>query len=170
MDREVKRKLGKCHPRPYSDLIRSDIPDSSGVSPSCSPYLRSPLPLVMETSSEGPLAMKPTLEELQARVELLAKKRRSAKRKAQAPPESSHLTWGKIPKLGTSVQPSPAKERGSHAQVRVRGQALPSSAEVSEVAGVQRRSSSTARGKGSSRRAVGPPLKVLPIFIWSPPA
>ena len=124
----------------------------------------------METSPEGPLVVKPTREELQARVELLAKKRRSAKRKAQAPPESSHLDWGKILKLGTSVPPSLAKERGSHAQVRVRGQALPSLVEVFEVAGAQRCSSSAVGAKGSSRRVAKPPLKVLPISIWSPPA
>ena len=124
-DREVKRQLGKCCPRVYSDLIRLDIPDPSGVSPPCSSYLRSPLPPVMETSPEGPLAVKPTREELHARVELLAKKRRSVKCKAQAPPESSLPTWGKTLKLGASVPPLLAKERGSHAQVRVRGQALP---------------------------------------------
>ena len=49
-----------------------------------------------ETSPEGPSAVKPTREELQARVELLGKKRRSAKRKAQAPSESSLLARGKI--------------------------------------------------------------------------
>ena len=27
-DREVKRRLGKCHPRAYSDLIKSDLPGS----------------------------------------------------------------------------------------------------------------------------------------------
>ena len=84
----------------------------------------------------------------------MAKKRRNVKHKAQDPPESR----------------SPVKERGPHAQVRVRGQALPSLAEVSEEAGAQRQSSSVAGAKGSSRRAVGPPLKVLPIFIWSPSA
>ena len=169
-DREVKQQLSKCRPRAYSDLIRSDIPGSSGVSPSCSPYSRSPPPLAMETSPRGPLAVKPTREELQARVELLAKKRRSVKHKAQDPPESSLLAWGKAPKLGVSVPRSSVKERGSHAQVRVRGQALPSLAEVSEVAGAQRRSSSIAGAKGSSKRAVEPPFKVLPIFIWSPSA
>ena len=63
-DREVKRQLGKFRPRAYSDLIRSDIPGSSGVSPSCSPYLRSPPPPAMETSPEGPPAVKTTREEL----------------------------------------------------------------------------------------------------------
>ena len=122
----------------------------------------------MEISSEGPPTVKPTREELQTRVELLANKMRSVKRKAHNPTESSLPARGKTPKLGASVPPSPVKERGSHAQVRGRGQALPSLAEVSEVAGAQRRSSSTAGAKGSSRRAAEPPLKVLPIFIWTP--
>ena len=68
----------------------------------------------MEISSEGPPAVKPTREELQAHVELLVKKRRSVKRKAQDPPERSHPARGKTPKLGASVLPSPFKERGSH--------------------------------------------------------
>ena len=63
-NREVKRQLGKCRPPAYSDLIRSDIPGSSRVSPSYSPYLRSSLPPAMEISSEGPSAVKPTHEEL----------------------------------------------------------------------------------------------------------
>ena len=39
---------------------------------------------------------------------------------------------------------------------------------VSKEAGAQRHSSSTSEAKGSSRRVVGPPLKVLPISVWSP--
>ena len=82
-DREVKRQLGKCRPWVYSNLIKSDILGSSGVSPSYSPYSRSSPPPAMETSPEGPLTVKPTLGELQACVELLAKKKRSVKSKAQ---------------------------------------------------------------------------------------
>ena len=136
-DREVKRQLGKCRPRAYSDLIRSDIPDSLGGSPSCSPCLISPMPPAMETSPGGPLVVKPAMGELRARVELLAKKRRCVKRKAHGPPKSSLPARGKVPKLGVS-------DPCSHAQVQVRGQALSSSAEVSEVAGAQSRSSSAA--------------------------
>ena len=159
-DREVKRQLGKCCPQAYFDLIRSKIPGSSGVSPSCSPCSTSPSPPAMETSHGGPLVVKPTRGELRARVELLEKKRR-VKCKPQDPFESSLPARGKVPKLGVS-------DPCSHAQVQVRGQALPSSTEVSEVAGVQRRSSSTTGVKGSSRKAVEPPLKVLPISVWSP--
>ena len=85
-DEEVKRKLAKCLPRVYFELIRLDIPGPSGVSPSQAPASRPHLPFVMKTSREGPSVVKPTREELQARVESLAKKKRSAKRKAQAPP------------------------------------------------------------------------------------
>ena len=63
-DKEVKRQLGKCHPRAYSDMIRSDIPGSSGVSLSCSPCSTSPPSPAMEISPTGPLVVKPTWGEL----------------------------------------------------------------------------------------------------------
>ena len=81
-DKEVKQQLAKCLSRVYSELIRSDIPGSSGVKPSRSPTLRPSLPPVMKPSREGPSAVKPTREELQAQVESLARKKRSVKRKA----------------------------------------------------------------------------------------
>ena len=71
------------------------------------------MPSVMKPSREGPSAVKPTREELQARVESLAKKKRSMKRKAQAPPESSLTIRGKIPRLGASSPSSTAKKRRS---------------------------------------------------------
>ena len=101
-DKEVKRWLGKCRPWAYSDMIRSDIPGSLGVSPSSSPSSRSPPLPDMETSPRGPLVVKPTRGELRAHVELLEKKKRSIKRKAQDPLEGSPLARGKVPKLGVS--------------------------------------------------------------------
>ena len=65
-DEEVKRKLAKCCSQVYSELIRSDIPRPSGVSPSWAPTSRPSLPFVMRTSHEGPSVVKPTQEELQA--------------------------------------------------------------------------------------------------------
>ena len=102
--------------------------------------------------------MKPTREELQARVESLAKKKRSVKHKAQAPPERNLTIRGKISRLGASSPPSTGKERGSSGQVPTRGQASPSMAEVSKVASP----------KNPSGRTAEPPLEVLPIFVWSP--
>ena len=156
-DREVNCQLGKCRPRAYSDLIRSDILGSSGVSPSCSPCSTSPSPFAMETSLGGPLVVKPNWGELRARVELLVKKR-SVKRKAQNPSEGSPPARGKVPNLRVS-------DLRSRTQVQVKGQALSSSAEVSEVVGAERHSSSTTGVKGSSRKATEHPLKFLPISV-----
>ena len=101
----------------YSELIRLDNPEPSGVKPPRSPTLRSTLSYVMKPSPEGPSVMKPTQEELQAQVESLENKKRSAKRKPRAPPESSLVIRNKIQRLGTSSLPSTTKEWGSSDQV-----------------------------------------------------
>ena len=88
-DEEVKRKLAKCRPRVYSELIRLDILGPSGVSPSRAPASRPSLPFIMKTSREGTSVVKPTREKLQARVKSLEKKERSVKRKAYAPPRAA---------------------------------------------------------------------------------
>ena len=80
------------------------------MNPSRPPALRPSLPSIMKPSCEGPFAVKPTREELQARVESLEKNKRSVKHKAQAPPESSLAIQGKISRLGASSPPSTAKE------------------------------------------------------------
>ena len=88
----------------------------------------------------------------------MAKKKRSVKRRAQAPLESSLAIRGKVLRLGAPSPPSTAKGWGSSNQVLARGQAPPSVAEVSQVAGP----------KISSGRSTELPLAVLPISIWSP--
>ena len=78
-DRDVKRKLAKCLPRAYSELIRSDIPGSSGSKSSRPSTLRPSPPSVMKFSRERPSVVKPTKGELQARVETLSRRPRSVK-------------------------------------------------------------------------------------------
>ena len=95
------------------------------MNPSRPPASRPSLPSAKKPSREGPSVVKPTWEELQARVESLEKKKRSVKRKAQAPPESRLVIRGKILMLGASSPPSTAKEWGSFDQVPARGQAPP---------------------------------------------
>ena len=73
----MKQKLVKCAPRAYSELIRSNIPRSSGSKSSRPPALRPSPPSVMKSRHEGPLVVKPTREELRARVEALSRRRRS---------------------------------------------------------------------------------------------
>ena len=65
-DKEVKQQLAKCLPRVYYELIRLDIPGPSSVNPTQPLALRPSLPSIMKPSREGPSAVKPTREELQA--------------------------------------------------------------------------------------------------------
>ena len=81
-DRDVKRKLAKCLPRAYSELIRSDISGSSGSNSSQPSTLRPSHPSVMKFSHESPPVVKPTKGELRARVETLSRRPRSVKRKS----------------------------------------------------------------------------------------
>ena len=78
----MKWKLAKCRPRVYFELIRSDIPKPFGMSSSRDPASRPSLPFAMRTSCEETSVVKPTREELQARVKSLVKKKMSVKRKA----------------------------------------------------------------------------------------
>ena len=117
-DRAVKLKLDKCLPRAYFELIRSNIPGSSG-SKSFRPSTLTPSPPpVMKFSYDKPPVVKSTKGELLARVETLSRRSRSVKRKPQDSLEKSHLAWGKAPRLGTSSS-SPS------AHVRVQGPVLP---------------------------------------------
>ena len=88
----------------------------------------------------------------------MAKKKRSVKRKAQAPLESSLAIRGKVSRLGAPSPSSTAKGWGSSNQVPARAQAPTSVAEVSKVA-----SPETSSGKSTEL-----PLVVLPIFVQSP--
>ena len=144
-DEEVKRRLVRCHPWAYSELIRSDIPGTSGTKPARLPALRSSppsamkpsLPPVSKSSSSSafePLIAKPTRGELRTRLEVLAKKKTSVKWKTPASPEGCPppLSRGKILKVGVYSSPS-----------------------------------STVGVRDPSRRAAEPPLEVLPISVWS---
>ena len=139
-DEEVKRKLVKCAPRAYSELIRSDIPGSSGARPARLHFLRSSLlsitkrPVLKSSSLSvsEPLTTKLTRGELRSRLEVLIKKKRSVKRKPPSSPEGCSLTWGKTLKVGASPSPSPSSVVGAG---------------------------------DSSGRADEPPLEVLPISV-----
>ena len=161
-DKVVKRKLAKCLPRAYSELIRLDIPRSSGSRSSYLATLRPSPSFVMKFSHDGPPVVKPTKGELLARVETLSRRSRSVKRKTLDSPEKGHSAWGKVPRLGTSSS-SPSTH------VRMQGQALQPSVEVPRAPSSQLRYDSIAKAKDSSGRVSEPPLEVMPITVWSPP-
>ena len=117
----------------------------------------------MKFSHDGPLAIKPTKGKLLAQVETLSRKSRSVKWKAPESLEKGRSAWGKVPRLGMSTS-SPSTH------VRVPGQVSLPSAEVPKAPSLQSRSGSAAKARDASGRAVEPPLEVLPITVWSPPA
>ena len=162
-DEVVKLKLAKCLPRAYSELIRSDIPGSSGSRSFRPATLRPSSPSVLKFSHVGPLVAKPTKGELLARVQMLSRRSRSVKRKKSDSLEKGRPAWGKVPRLETSSS-SPS----THA--RVQGQVSLPSAEVPKAPSSQLYSGSTAKAKDSSGKANVPPLEVMPITVWSPPA
>ena len=162
-DKVIKRKLAKCLPRAYLELIGSDIPGSSGSRSSYPDTLRPSPPSVMKFSHDGPPVVKPTKGELLARVETLFRRSRSVKRKTLDSLEKGHPSWGKVPRLGTS-----SSSNSTH--VRVLGKVSPPLAEVPKAPSSQLRSGYAIKDKDSSGRAVEPPLEVMPITVWSPPA
>ena len=162
-DKVVKRKLAKCLPRAYSKLIRLDIPKSSSSRSFRPATLRPSPPSVTKFSHDGPHVVKPTKGELLARVETLSRRSQSVKQKTLDSLEKGRPTWGKVSRLGTSSS-SPSTH------VRVQGQVLQPPAEVPRAPSSQLCSGSVAKVKDSSRRTIEPPLEVMPITVWSPPA
>ena len=71
------------------------------MKPSLSPVSKS-----SSSSASEPLIEKPTRGELRARMEVLAKKKMSVKRKTQASPEGFPPARGNILRVGVSSSPS----------------------------------------------------------------
>ena len=122
-DNVIAQELAECSPRPYLELIRSDIPGPSSSRSTRSAALRPSPPPAMKFSLVGPSAAKPIKGELLARVEMLSRKSRSVKRKTSDSVEKDRLAWGKVSKLGASSSlPS--------THVQVPGQVMSPPAEV----------------------------------------
>ena len=91
-DNVIARELAECSLRPYSELIRSDIPGPSSFRSTRSAASRPSPPSAMKLSPVGPSAAKPTKRELLAQVEMLTRKSRSVKRKTSDSVENDHPT------------------------------------------------------------------------------
>ena len=162
-DNVIVQELAECSPRPYSELIRSDIPGPSSLRSTRSAALRPSPSSAMKFFPVGPFSAKPTKGELLVRVETLSRKSRSVKLKTSDSVEKDRPTWGKVPKLGTSSS-SPSTH------VRVPWQVLPPPAKVPKAQSSQPRSGSAVKAKDSLGRAAEQPLEVMPITVLNPPA
>ena len=73
-DNVIALALAKCPPRPYAELIKSDIPCPSSSRSARSAALRPSPSSTMKVSPIGPSAAKPTKGELLAQSETLTRK------------------------------------------------------------------------------------------------
>ena len=106
--------------------------------------------------------MKPSREELQARVEFLAKKKRNAKCKVSAASKDNHAALGKVPKFGASSSPS---SNGPLRQFGVRGCSQHPVVEVPKMISPQFRSPSVMVVKSPPGRTAEPFLNIGPISV-----
>ena len=91
-DNVIAQELAECSPRPYAELISSDIPGPSSSRSIRSAALRPSPHSTMKISPFGPSAAKPTKGELLTQVEMLSRKSRSVKRKNLDSVEKDHPT------------------------------------------------------------------------------
>ena len=91
-DNVMAQALAECPPRPYVELIKSDILGPSSSRSAHSAVLRPLPPSTMKVSPIGPSADKLTRGELLARVETLSRKSRSVKWKTSDSVEKDHPT------------------------------------------------------------------------------
>ena len=181
-DNVIALALAECPPRPYAELIKSDIPGPSSsrsarsaalrpspppatkvspIGPSAAALRPSP-PSIMKVSAIGPSAAKPTRGELLAQLETLSRKPRSVKRKTSDSVEKDQPALVKVPKLGASSS-SPSTHVHKPEQVQsplVKAPIVLSSRSHSE---------SAAEAEGPLGGAVEQPLAVTPITVWNPP-
>ena len=105
-DNVIALALAECPPRPYAELIKSDIPGPSSSRSARSAALRPSPPSSMRVSPLGPFAAKPTKGELLVQLETLSRKPRSVKRKTLGFAEKDRPALAKVPKLEASSSPS----------------------------------------------------------------
>ena len=73
-DNAIALALAECSPRPYAELIKSDIPGPSSSRSARSAALRLSPPSTMKVSPIGPSAANPTRGELLVQLETLSRK------------------------------------------------------------------------------------------------
>ena len=125
----------ECSDRPYAELIKSNIPSSSGLTFARSSASRNSPPFAAGVSSCGPTAATPTRGEILVHLGATSRKPRSAKRKNPSSSEKDRPVPAKVQKLEVSP-PSPVQEpeRASPplAEVQNSGASPPSPAQEPE--------------------------------------
>ena len=162
-DNTVPLALAECPAHPYAELIKSDIPGPSSLSPTRSAASRPLPPSTMRVSPIGPSAANPNKGELLAQLETLSRKPRSVKLKTSCSSDKDRPALAKVLKLGGSPSSPSTHVRESE----------PAPSPLSKdfaILSSQPRFRSAAKAKSLLGGAVDQPLAVMPITVQNLPA
>ena len=152
--------MTECSTRSYAELLRSNIPSSSGLKPARSSALRPSPPSTLGVFSFGLVAAAPTRGEILVHLEGISRKPRSVKRRKIDSPERDHPAPTKVQKLeapSSLLVQRPERSSSPLADVPLVMCSLPSSEPIAKVANPS--------GEGDNQ-----PLAALPITVWNAPS
>ena len=144
--------------RPYTELIRSDIPGPSNLRSARSSTSRSSPASTLGFSPIGLTAATPTRGEILVHLGAMSRKPQSVKRKKSSSIEKDRSVLAKVQKLGASLT-SREPERASSPL-----------AEAAMVLSPPPLSKPDVEAKSPLGPAVEQPLVVMPITVWNPPS
>ena len=172
-DAAVALALTECSARSYAELLRSDIPSSSGLKTAKSSALRPSPPSTLGVFSFGPAVAAPTRGEILVHLEGISRKPRSVKRRKTDSPERDQSAPAKVQKLeAPSSLLIQRPERASSplaSLVLEPEQDPPSLAEVPPVLGPLPPSEPIAEAGNPSGKDIQP-LAAVPITVWKAPS
>ena len=159
-DAAVALALTECSARSYAELLRSDIPSSSGLKSGKSSALRPSHPSTLGVLSFGPAVATPTRGEILVHLAGISRKPRSVKRRKTDSPKWDQPIRTKVQKLeapSSLLVQRPERSSSPLAEVPLVPCSLPSSEPIAEV------------GNPSSEGG-DQPLAALPITVWNAPS
>ena len=173
-DAAVALALTECSARSYAELLRSDIPSSSGLKSARSSALRPSPPSTLGVFSFGPVVAAPTRGEILVHLEGISRKLRSVKRRKTYSPERDQSAPTKVQKL--EAPSNLLVQRPERASSPIASPVLeperdsPSLAEVPPVLGPLPSSEPIAEAGNSSGEDGIQPLAAVPITVWKAPS
>ena len=173
-DAAVALALTECSARSYAELLRSDIPSSSGLKFARSSALRPSPPSTLGVFSFGPAVAAPTRGEILVHLEGISRKPRSVKRRKTYSPERDQPAPTKVQKF--EAPSSLLVQRPERASSPLASLVLeperdsPPLAEVPPVLGPLPSSEPTAKAGNPSGEDGVQPLAAVPVAVWNTPS
>ena len=173
-DAAVGLALTECSARSYAELLRSDIPNSSGLKSARSSALRPSPPSTLGVFSFGPAVAAPTRGEILVHLEGISRKPRSVKRRKTDSPERDQPAPTKVQKL--EAPSSLLVQRPERASSPIASPVLeperdsPSLAGVPPVLGPLPSSEPIAEAGNPSGEDGVQPLAAVPLAVWNAPS